>query len=202
MNPEDYEDWAAWLKCDIEDLWIYDKLILSKKLGYKCGPVGVDVPEPGWYVVRPITNMLGMGLGAELFELEEETDSLPVGQFWCEIFEGRHLSVDYIDGVQSLCVEGNRKEQYLLAKWYCWHKVDDQVPYPSVIGKTFRHVNCEFIGGKLIEVHLRLNPDFVDRPQRIFPVWEGDSTMAPAGHRFVEAKDYPRLGFHVPKEEE
>ena len=201
-NPEDFEDWAIWLKCDVEDLWIYDKLILSKKLGYKCGPVGTDVPEPGWYVVRPVVNMLGMGLGAELVELEEDTDSLSVGHFWCEIFQGRHLSVDYIDGVQSLCVEGTRKEEYLLSRWFNWHQVEDQIPYPSILGKIFHHVNCEFIGGKLIEAHLRLNPDFIDRPDIIYPVWEDESIEdVPDGFKFVEAKDHLRLGFFVPIEE-
>ena len=55
---------TAWTNTDIEDLWIYDKLILSKKMGYVCGPTGVDVPEDGFYIVRPVTNIVGLGIGA------------------------------------------------------------------------------------------------------------------------------------------
>ena len=40
MNTED----EVWAILKPEDIWIYDKLILSKKLGYVCGPIGVDVP--------------------------------------------------------------------------------------------------------------------------------------------------------------
>ena len=51
-----------------------DKLILSRKLKYNCGPVGLDVPN-GWYIVRPCVNMLGLGLGAQKVWLEKETPS-------------------------------------------------------------------------------------------------------------------------------
>jgi hypothetical protein len=197
VNPKDYEDWAAWLDCEVEDLWVYDKLILSRKLGYECGPVGTDVPRPGRYVVRPITNMLGMGKGATLEALNEDTDFLPTGYFWCEEFKGRHLSVDYIDGVQVLCVEGFLEEGNDLVKWKSWEQVKDQVSYPSILGKTFHHVNCEFIGDKLIEVHLRLNPDFINGYRVIFPVWEGESIVAPKGFKFIPAKDHTRQGFFV-----
>ena len=33
-----------WDKIKPDDLWIYDKLILSRKLGYLCGPAGVAPP--------------------------------------------------------------------------------------------------------------------------------------------------------------
>ena len=55
-----------------DHIWILDKLILSRKLKYNCGPVGLDVPR-GWYIVRPCVNMLGLGLGAQKVWLEKET---------------------------------------------------------------------------------------------------------------------------------
>jgi hypothetical protein len=91
MNNPDVE---AFLKTKNEDLWIYDKLILCKKLGYICGPKGQPVPEPGEYVVKPIVNMMGMGLGAKKVFIQDSTEHLEDGFFWCEIFKGRHLSVD------------------------------------------------------------------------------------------------------------
>ena len=54
-----------WMNADPDDLWVFDKLILSKKLGYACGPVGTNVPKPDWYIVRPCVNAIGLGLGAQ-----------------------------------------------------------------------------------------------------------------------------------------
>ena len=34
------DDDEVWDVAHTEDLWIFDKLILSKKLGYQCGPAG------------------------------------------------------------------------------------------------------------------------------------------------------------------
>ena len=89
------EDDDAWMECNDDDLWVFDKCILSRKLKYNCGPVDVDVPESNFYVVRPCVNLAGMGRGAQIRYLEKETTHLPPGHFWCEIFEGRHISVDF-----------------------------------------------------------------------------------------------------------
>ena len=79
-NPitHDTEEDIFWKTADPECLWVMDKLILSRKLGYTCGPMGVDVPMPGWYIVRPCVNAIGLGLGAQKIWLEKETMHLPV----------------------------------------------------------------------------------------------------------------------------
>lgn len=197
VNDED-----VWPSLPPEDLWVYDKLILSRKLGYACGPTGVRVPCPNEYIVRPITNLCGMGRGARILYLTDKTDHLPYGYFWCETFEGRHLSVDYVDGEQTLCVEGFRSSSKLY-KWDKWVITEDRVPYHPILhtltGK-YQTINCEFIGDKLIEIHLRGNPDFQVNTNEIIVVWEGDDTTPPEGMKFVEAKDFKRLGFFVQQE--
>ena len=40
--------------------WVYNKLELSEKLGYLCGPSTVPVPKTGKYVERPIINLSNM----------------------------------------------------------------------------------------------------------------------------------------------
>ena len=194
------KDEDVWPTVRPEDLWIYDKLILSRMLGYECGPPGVSVPRPGNYIVRPITNLHGMGISAEIVHIRDRTDDLPVGHFWCQVFEGRHLSVDYMNGNQVLCVEGHRSSRELY-KWDRWATVDDCVPLPTLltdIASRYTTINCEFIGSKLIEVHLRNNPDFETLHDSIDVVWDGQSTIAPPGKQFVENRDYKRLGFFVP----
>ena len=199
-SEEDY----VWLNINPDHIWVMDKLILSRKLGYKCGPVGLDVPEPGYYIVRPCVNMLGLGLGAQKVWIEEETMHLPVGHFWCEFFEGNHYSIDFLPqyGVKVNTIRGI-KERDTFIKWDKWMLVEDsneqQIPeilYPTIL--SYDRINLEFIGDKLIEVHLRRNEDFDGDIIEFIPVWEGQDTTPPAGYKY---RDYPdvhgRIGAFV-----
>ena len=176
-----------WKTIEPKDMWVMDKLILSRYLGYKCGPTGTDVPVPGWYCVRPCVNAFGMGLDAQKIYIEKSTDHLSTGDFWCEWFDGRHLSVDYEWGKQKLYVEGIKKD-FEFVKWNKWSKTKDKVPLPDLLKKHFNHqrwLNCEFIGDKLIEVHFRYNTDFRFGNSEYIPVWSKD-TPIPAGYRYVD----------------
>jgi hypothetical protein len=188
MHPEE----AVWTTIDPNDMWVLDKLILSKKLGYRCGPVGINVPKPDYYIVRPCVNALGLGLGTEKLWLEDTTDHLPLGFFWCEFFEGRHLSVDFLHGKQTLTVEGHKAET-TFTQWNEWIVVDDIVPLPSILAdlaNKYVCINCEFINGKLIEAHLRPNVDFESGETHFIPVWEGNDITPPAGYSY---RSYPDL---------
>lgn len=200
MTYEDTLEDVFWKTAEPEDLWVCDKLILSRKLGYNCGPTGVDVPKPGWYVVRPCVNALGLGLGAQKVWLEKYTMHLPYGFFWCEWFEGRHLSVDYKYGKQFLCVEGFKSDD-TFTKWDKWVKTDDQIPLPKILNTfadRYIYINCEFIGDKLIEVHFRYNEDFEDDISEFIPVWEGEGISPPPEYRYIEYPDvHGRIGAYV-----
>ena len=186
-----------WQTINPKDLWILDKLILSRHLNYRCGPTGIDVPEEGWYITRPAVNAMGLGLGAEKVWLTKDTTHLPLGHFWCEWFTGRHFSVDYTNQNISLIVEGIKPEDTLI-KWSSWKKVDDfqavehMLKYPKILEpfKHIEHINVEFIGSKLIEVHLRKNEDFDDGVTEFIPVWKGEDTTPPEGYTY---KHYPDL---------
>ncbi len=201
VNLNSQED-TAWTNTDIEDLWIYDKLILSKKMGYVCGPTGVDVPEDGFYIVRPVTNIVGLGIGAyeQYLTVEGWTDHLQPGTFWSEIFEGDHLSIDYEWGEPILNIQGFRYPESFV-RWKKWIKVEQTVELPDIlkpIAKKYQFMNCEYIGGKLIEVHLRKNPDFDFDNVEFIPVWEGQDTTPPEGYRYVECPEYnQRIGAFV-----
>ena len=65
MEEYKHSEDEVWNTIDPEHIWVMDKLILSRKLGYSCGPTGMDVPKPNWYIVRPCINAMGLGLGAE-----------------------------------------------------------------------------------------------------------------------------------------
>ena len=53
LDPEE----QYWQNPNPDTMWVTDKLILASKMGYKCGPAGIDVPESGDYCVRPVVNL-------------------------------------------------------------------------------------------------------------------------------------------------
>lgn len=55
-----------WNHIHPEDLWAYNKLFLSRRLGYTCGPAGTTVPKPDFYIVRPSFNLFGMSRFARI----------------------------------------------------------------------------------------------------------------------------------------
>lgn len=194
-----YSDSQSWYQVHNEDAWIFDKLILSRRMGYICGPHGIDVPKPGRYIVRPVVNIEGMSRKARFIEIEKHTDDLlEPGEFWCEVFTGRHLSVDYIKGNQVLCVEGLRDPNDPIWKWSKWVRTDDQIEYPSImksLRRSYPYVNVEMIGGRVIEIHLRLNPNWESYDgDEIIPVFD-DCVEPLNGYRYVESEEYHRRGF-------
>jgi len=192
LTPED----KLWSSTSTDDLWIYDKLILSKIMGYYCGPVGIDVNRPGWYVVRPCVNILGLGMGAEKRWLETDTSMLTPGHFWCEWFEGDHISIDYHYGECVLSVQGFRSGTNL-KHWDRWQRVDVNIPLPPQLRKfaMYPYFNCEYIGGKLIECHIRRNPDFKWGNVEFIPVWKDNIGVNKPGYQYVECPDiHGRVG--------
>ena len=179
---------------DPNDLWIYDKLIIAKKLGYYCGPAGTLPKKPGSYVVRPCVNFLMMGHGAKIEKLYQygKTIDVPIGYFWCEMFNGPHISYDYNFGKQVLAVEGFKDDPERLDRFSKWKKVDSVFTIPPMlehISKKYTWLNIETIGGRIIEVHLRYNDDFRNHDSdEIIPVWKD---------KFYESKSGDRLGFII-----
>jgi hypothetical protein len=185
------------------DLWIYNKLQLSKMLGYKCGPVGCKIEEEGWYIIRPAINFLGMGRNAVKhwlgYSANPDNYGNP-GDFWCEWFEGDHLSIDFYKGECVLVVKGIKKESEEKSRWEKWVKIDQKVDLPPIlhsISEKYDKINIEMIGDKIIEVHLRDNPDFVWENEVAIPVYDLQKQICPDGFRFVESEDYNRKGFFI-----
>lgn len=146
-------------------------------------------------------NTEGMGQGAHIRRLEFDTLEIPHGFFWCEILEGDHLSVDYEYGEPILTVAGTKDSEYPLQRFVHWVKVPNTIPLPTILSDLsgiYRYINCEFIGGKLIEVHLRHNPDFAYGNTEMIPLWRDRPTECPDGFRLIldVAEEY-RAGIFV-----
>jgi hypothetical protein len=204
----------------------YNKLWLSEKLGYRCGPAGVNVLFDEEYIVRPIMNLEGMGVGAKTIKMDpHEWITIPSGHFWCEKFEGRHFSYDfeweeewegplrtprYVKGWRQLnCWEGIRElGEEELWRWSKWVKINRFIELPEWFDelKDVGNINVECIDDNIIEVHLRSNPDPIEKHKELI-VWWKDSkypkkTYFKHGYEYIEAFDdaggqlpMPRLGF-------
>jgi len=98
-----------WNQINPKDIWAYNKLSISRVLGYTCGPSGTTVPKPDFYIVRPCINLLGMGRFARQEWIENETNTFHPAEFWCETFYGPHLSVDFREKTSKLVVFGERE---------------------------------------------------------------------------------------------
>lgn len=216
------QDNDAYLKYPEHRNW-FNKLWVAEKLGYKCGPAALAPEEDGVYVVRPIYNLSGMGVGATVKEIKAgDTTQVPAGYFWCEYFEGPHYSADYKWQYDRDHIWGHWKEPWKgqscyeginmpinLSKFYEWKRSDyiPKVPDQLVELSKVEHINVEFIGDKVIEVHLRQSPD--PKYDHIVPVWASD--LGPKkqmyemhNYQFIEDYDNadgqledPRIGFFV-----
>ena len=189
-----------WNQIHPSDLWVYNKLFLSRVLGYTCGPVGTTVPKPDFYIVRPSFNLLGMGRFARQEYIYKYTDHFHPSEFWCEFFDGEHLSVDFQNQEAKLIVKGTRDPNEPLYKWKKWEKINRIVEFPSILSNLvgdYEWINCEFVENHLIEVHFRRNPDFRYGNSIAAPVWKGDRPQKVEDFTFIEDKDYLRRGFFI-----
>jgi hypothetical protein len=132
--------------------------------------------------MKPIINLDGMGLGSEKYHYP-----VPPGHFWMPRFYGMHLSVDYTRALNGWDVA------LVVAAHYCpfaptrirlWRRWRNLIP---ALPECLRMVNVpvlnvEYVGGAVIEAHLRPNPDFAGREsvEALTVVWEGDDIEASA----------------------
>jgi hypothetical protein len=165
-------------------------------LGYVCGPSGVAPTVSAKYIVRPTYNLAGMSAGASIKHIEAgDYTQVPPGYFWCELFSGDHVSVNYRldNGVHvpasswlgEKCADGIR-----FSRWLRTNKLIE-LPEPFRSMSDVKDINAEFIDGKLIEVHFRQSPD----PQydEFIPVWSDNEEIIyryiQQGYQFVESED-------------
>jgi hypothetical protein len=204
MSDKNYSEVVSWNNCKNNDLWIFNKLFVASRCGYVCGPSGVPVPTVGEYFVKPVMNIEGMGKFARKEYLENYTDHLHPGEFWCEIFKGEHLSIDYEKGQPILSVIGTPDKKHPYQRFIKWEKIKYSIPFPQILLDENIHlkypiINCEFIGGNLIEVHLRGNPDFSYGNTEMIPVWKDQEWLVvPDGFEFVpDHEEVDRIGILI-----
>lgn len=183
-----------------QDRHLYNKLALARILGYTCGTG--HIPYSGMWIVRPIINLEGMGLDASIQHMEAGT-RIPQGTFYSEVFTGRHITIDYVrEGnvwTQTDTFEGFNTPDNLI-QFSRWTRVSYPYHLPMLLRSVeAKHINIETIGGNIIEVHLRRNPDPVMYDD-FWPIWsEGQQRPMEGYVRIADKEDHiGRLGFFVP----
>lgn len=194
------DDYAAFDACALQDRKWYNKLFVAQYLGYECGTVAI--PRDGTWIVRPITNLDGMGVDATISWFPAGTPVAP-DFFWGEVFTGRHITIDYerVNGMlhQTHTFEGFNTPDNLI-EFTRWVRVDYPVPpLPAFDSIAVDCVNIEMIGGNIIEVHFRPNSDPVQHDE-FWPIWSDDQQPPPGDWvRIPDAVTHiGRKGFYVP----
>lgn len=186
---EDFEAWEYYK----EHRWVFNKLEVALRLGYDAGPTGTRITEAKHYIVRPIYNLYGMGIGAKKIYMTPETHNeellqckhVPPGYFWCEYFTGQHYSVDFIKEEGKWkpfsSMVGFHKTEDNLVQFDYWEVVEPVFELPDFLHNidTQKYLNIESKDDKIFEIHLRSGNDHIwDLPvgSKVYPVWEGEDS--------------------------
>lgn len=189
----DCDAWEAYSH-DSRSRWIFNKLELAIRLGYSAGPAGVPIPRNGKYVIKPIYNLYGMGLGAEVVQWSladnkkiEECEIISPGYMWCEYLKGPHYSVDYVRGINGWeplsAMKGTNTEQNLI-KFKKWERVEPpKLELPRFVDDLpLRHhtINVEMKGTQIFEIHLRKGNSHIRQypiGTKLIPVWDENEPL-------------------------
>jgi hypothetical protein len=165
------EDCDAWLWYP-DYRWVYDKIAIAQSQGLEAAPHGVT---PSHFPVfsKPITNLRGMGIASRVLHSPSEyAQSLTPGHMWMTRLEGRHVSSDavIVEGEPRWWrhVTGAPSGEGTFDYWtvhaapeggiedYCGAWIRAHLKgYTGIL-------NTETIGGRMIEVHLRMSDQWPD----------------------------------------
>ena len=165
------EDADAWL-WNPRHRWVYDKIAVARSQGLEVGPHGT--PPPSFPIFsKPITNLKGMGVDSRVIRSAAEYEAnMVAGHMWMTLLRGRHVSSDaaVVDGEPRWWrhVTGAPAGDGTFDHWTVHAAADPVIEdYCGAWIHAHLHgytglVNIETIGGRMIEVHLRMSDQWPD----------------------------------------
>jgi hypothetical protein len=197
MIDDDTQAWKAYP----QHRWVFNKLEVALKFGYECGPACVPINKKGYYIIRPIYNLFGQGIGAKKQFLDPELHTedmilhkyVPPGYFWCEYLEGHHYSIDYKREnnrwVPFSAMIGTHETEKNLTRFEVWEKIEiPTFELPDFIHEIdSKYLNIESKGENPFEIHLRTGNDQIwDLPMgsKIYPIWDEEGLNVQNGMKF------------------
>jgi hypothetical protein len=203
------EDYQAWIEYP-EHRWVFNKLEVALMFGYDAGPACVPITKSGNYIIRPIYNLYGMGIGATIKHLDPDLHGeemthhkhIPPGYFWCEAFEGEHKSVDFknVNGRWvPFCTVIGENDKDNLTRFHSWKKTwnteyifSERLQFDGV-----KNLNIEFIDNNPIEIHLRTGNDAfwgLSVGESLYPVWKDDDIEPDIPNHYSDSFKYAADG--------
>jgi hypothetical protein len=168
IPTEDSDAWA-WYP---DHRWVYDKIAVAQSQGLAAAPHGV--PPPAYPVFsKPITNLKGMGIASRIVRSDADYEQgLMPGHMWMTLLDGRHVSSDIavVDGEPRWWrhVTGEPGREGTFDHWTVHGASDTEIEdYCSAWIRSHLRgytgiLNTETIGGRMIEVHLRMSDQWPD----------------------------------------
>src|SRR6266849_432470 len=165
------EDCDAW-QWNPAHRWVYDKLAVALSQNLDAGPHGVEPPRFPVFS-KPIVNLKGMGVGSRVLQTAADYERYYApGHFWMTLLDGRHVSSDVavVDGEPRWWRHATGKPggEGTFDHWTVHAAHDPGIE--AYCGAWIRRhlkgytgiLNTETIGGRMIEVHLRMSDQWPD----------------------------------------
>ncbi len=165
------EDCDAWLWYP-DYRWVYDKIAVAHSQGLEAAPHGV-MPSRFPVFSKPITNLRGMGVASRvLHDASEYVQSLTPGHMWMTLLQGRHVSSDAVivrgEPRWWRHVTGEPSGDGTFDHWTVHAAAEPDIEnycgawISQHLGAYTGILNIETIGGRMIEVHLRMSDQWPD----------------------------------------
>jgi hypothetical protein len=168
IPTEDSDAWVWYPKYR----WVYDKLAVALSQGLDAGPHGVAPPAFPVFS-KPIVNLKGMGIASRVIGSPADYEAaMTPGHMWMTLLDGRHVSTDVavVEGEPAWWrhVTGAAGAEGTFDHWTV-HAASEPALEAYCGAWIRRHLagftgilNTETIGGRMIEVHLRMSDQWPD----------------------------------------
>ena len=154
--------------------WVYDKTEICDSQDIVCAPTPVCAGNYPVFV-KPITNLWGMGAGAHpVYSYAEMKETFQPGSFWMPYYQDTQYSTDCViikGELQWVCHTQAFPFTNIPGTFDYWEIIPNDILDVCILiidwvrthmPKYTGMLNIETIGNKIIEVHLRLSPQFID----------------------------------------
>lgn len=156
--PPYQRDHVSYHEVPEEHQWVYNKLEICKRFGYKpYGPCGTRMPI-GEYCIRPIINVNGMAKGGFSKHIVRKKDGdgiMKPGYVWTKWETGTRTWVEYInDEVSSANVQVSWDEK-MQVEIFMEQPPNKAKPLPEILKGISRYMLVEYLGDVVIDIGLR-----------------------------------------------
>ena len=180
--------------------WVYNKQILSAYTKNMAHELSLELPRHSEYpvIVKPKVNLLGMGRAAKVCYSESMLPEDRKGLIWQKYLRGLHTSTDYVLEYGRVLAQfafigaKDKNDSFLL---FASTPLSHSLP-PRLLKDLANYrgvLNAEYIGGSLIEAHLRPSVQFFDICGGLLPqlgTWTVTGKLKPVRYEQTYSRVY------------